>query len=67
MALAIIGILIGLAGLYLGVVALKAWYRENDTPQGVSGATNAKMMLGFLLATVGLLGGGAGLFIGGVH
>ena len=63
MALAIVGILIGLAGLYMGVVALKAWYRENDTPQGVTGATNAKLMGGFFIATVGLLGGGLPLLL----
>lgn len=56
-ALEIIGILIGLGGLYMGIIALKAWYRENDTPQGVSAATNAKLMGGFFVATVGLLGG----------
>jgi len=63
MALALIGIIIGLGGLYLGVTALQAWYRENATPGGVSPATNAKMMGGFFIATVGLLGGLSALLI----
>jgi hypothetical protein len=63
MALAWIGIVIGLAGLYLGVVALKAWYRENATPGGVTAATNVKLMGGFFIATVGLLGGGLPLLL----
>jgi len=57
MVLEIIAILIGLGGLYMGITAVKAWYRENATPQGVSGSTNAKLMGGFFIATVGLLGG----------
>ena len=64
MALALIGIIVGLGGLYMGVTALKAWYRENATPAGVSGATNAKLMGGFFIATVGLLGGLLPLLLG---
>lgn len=63
MVLAWIGIVVGLAGLYMGIVALKAWYRENATLAGVTGATNAKLMAGFFIATVGLLGGGLPLLI----